>query len=149
MKDPIIIRQRLTSIDWEIDQLTTERTALEAELARVGLQAAPYPHGFPQEVEYPSGSSKSPTEATLEEILKGNWHFKNPTPEARKVFEALGVPLEADPKYWEEEGFCYVEWYADMAYTVRSLEQCNKDRELILINDKLYFKGDTEWTGIT
>lgn len=48
MKDPIIIRQRLTSIDWEIDQLTTERTALEAELARVGLQAAPYPHGFPK-----------------------------------------------------------------------------------------------------
>lgn len=139
MKDPIIIRQRLTNIDWEIDQLTTERSTLEAELARVGLQAAPYPHGFPQEVEYPSGSSKSPAEATLEEILQGNWHFKNPTPEAREIFESKGVPLEDDPTYWQRGRYEYAEWCSDRAYTDNYLCERNEQRELIILNGKLHF----------
>ena len=123
MKDPIIIRQRLSNIDWEIDQLTTERSKLEAELARVGLRAVPYP-------------SK---EATLEEILQGNWHFKNPTPEAREIFESKGVPLEDDPSYWDSGSFPYAEWFSDRAYTDTKL--CEQ-RELIILNGKLHFAAD-------
>ena len=126
MKDPIIIRQRLTTIDWEIDQLTTERSTLEAELARVGLKA----------VEYPSSD---PKEATLEEILQGNWHFKNPTPEAREIFESKGVPLEDDPTYWQRGRYEYAEWFSDRAYTDTDLCERNEQRELIILNGKLHF----------
>ena len=126
MKDPIIIRQRLTNIDWEIDQLTTERITLEAELARVGLKA----------VEYPSSD---PKKATLEEILQGNWHFKNPTPEARKVFEEMGVPLEGETDYWAYGSNNYAEWFNGRAYTTDCIETRNEQRELILDNGKLYF----------
>ncbi len=133
MKDPIIIRQRLTNIDWEIDQLTTERSTLEAELARVGLQAVPYPS---------SGSSKSPTEATLEEILQGNWHFKNPTPEAREIFESKGVPLEKNPIYWERGRYKYAEWFDGKAYIDINLSKQNEQRELLIIDGKLHFAAD-------
>ena len=131
MKDPIIIRQRLTNIDWEIDQLTTERSTLEAELARVGLRAVPYPSDASQEV-----ASK---EATLEEILQGNWHFKNPTPEAREIFESKGVPLEDDPTYWQRGRYEYAEWFSDLAYTDTDLCEQNEQRELIILNGKLHF----------
>lgn len=129
MKDPIIIRQRLTNIDWEIDQLTTERSTLEAELARVGLKA----------VEYPSSD---PKEATLEEILQGNWHFKNPTPEAREIFESKGVPLEGNRDFWDSGFLPYAEWYADKAYISESLEDENEQRELIILDGKLHFAAD-------
>lgn len=131
MKDPIIIRQRLTTIDWEIDQLTTERSTLEAELARVGLKAVPYPSDASQEV-----ASK---EATLEEILQGNWHFKNPTPEARGIFESKGVPLEDDPTYWQRGRYEYAEWFNDRAFTDTKLCERNEQRELIILNGKLHF----------
>lgn len=133
MKDPIIIRQHLTTIDWEINQLTTERIKLEEELARAGLQAVPYPQ--PTEGNF---------EATLKEVLKGNWHFKTPTTQARKVFENLGVPLEADTTYWEEDAYYFAEWYNNLAYTSHELEEENEKRELIILNDKLYFKGVSE-----
>ena len=139
MKDPIIIRQRLTNIDWEIDQLTTERSTLEAELARVGLKAAPYPYGFPQVVEYPSNSSKSPKEATLEEILQGNWHFCLPTPEARRIFRSKGVPLEEDRSYWTEDYFEYVVWHDNKAYTTDDPRPEDAKRELRILNGELYF----------
>ena len=129
MKDPIIIRQRLTNIDWEIDQLTTERSTLEAELARVGLKAVPYPSDASQEV-----ASK---EATLEEILQGNWHFKNPTPEAREIFESKGVPLEDDPTYWQRGRYEYAEWFSNRAYTTDT-KLCEQ-RELIILDGKLHF----------
>jgi hypothetical protein len=119
---PIVIRQRLTSIDWEIDQLTTERSKLEAELERVGLQAAPYPNA-----------------ATLNEIMEGNWHFKSPTPEARKVFKGLGVPLESCESFWAEDHFKYVEWHLNKAYTNDFLHGENKERELIIVNGRLQF----------
>ena len=131
MKDPIIIRQRLTNIDWEIDQLTTERSTLEAELARVGLQAVPYP-----------SDPEASKEATLEEILQGNWHFKNPTPEAREIFESKGVPLEDDPTYWQRGRYEHAEWFAGKAYTDTDLCVQNEQRELIILNGKLHFAAD-------
>lgn len=133
MKDPIIIRQRLTNIDWEIDQLTTERSTLEAELARVGLQAVEYPSSPP---------AKGPKEATLEEILQGNWHFKNPTPEAREIFESKGVPLEDDPTNWQRGRYEHAEWFAGKAYTDTDLCVQNEQRELIILNGKLHFAAD-------
>ena len=128
MKDPIIIRQRLTTIDWEIDQLTTERSTLEAELARVGLQAAPYPSD-------PDASK----EATLEEILQGNWHYCLPTPEARRIFRSKGVPLEEDRSYWTEDYFEYVVWHDNKAYTTDDPRPEDAKRELRILNGELYF----------
>ena len=123
---PVVIRQRLSNIDHDIYHLNEERKKLEAELARVGLKA----------VEYPSSD---PQEATLEEILQGNWHFKNPTPEAREIFESKGVPLEDDPIYWQRGRYEYAEWFSDLAYTDSNLCEQNEQRELIILNGKLHF----------
>lgn len=122
---PVVIRQRLSNIDHDIYHLNEERKKLEAELARVGLQAVPYP--------------SDPAEATLEEILKGDWHFKNPTPEARKVFEEMEVPLERETDYWAYGSNNYAEWFSGRAYTTNCIETRNEQRELILDNGKLYF----------
>jgi hypothetical protein len=120
--DTTFLRKRLQTLEDVLNSATQEIRQIHEDLLLLGLKAIPF------------------NTVTLSQLEEGNWHFKNPTPEAREVFEDLGVELEEDPTYWDEDHYEYVDWYMGKAYTSEDLEPENEERELIIINGRLHWK---------